>query len=652
MNGKWDGNQEELNRAWEYWETLIGTFITDEKENRAVLPTAVFRQLEEVKKKYTIEGANLEAFLSSRFSSIEEDRGDTRSFYEVCKDLGIPEYFENSTIQKAEHILAHENVMEWMADQVELVHVGDRDRSKYLYLSGLTACLWGHQEHVFATGASGKGKSHLMGTVIELFPVHKRIILSSITGKALYYLSEERKRLLEHSILFIDEFNNSLEAINVIMAITSNNHSKSRHWATGEGKNGQRETRDLSIPNYIVVWCAAVHQPKHEEFMNRFTVINPSEEEETDEKAIALTVERAACGLERALPESYTVARAVTQLLMEREYIVIIPYKRALKKIFTRATHDRRIPKFLLTLIKASAIAHQRERYALHGVLFATLEDYRIAMDLWKVVGAQTSSKLNRKEQEILDLLPMERERAKGCTEVYESMFRRKENVSRKTVGRYLNTLYDLGYVDREKEGEWKTSPWHYWKTGKDWTAWTALDNGEYPITLDKQSLKSFLLDVSRAWTHHGKNGCIPEGKNLDDLVEEIYSYSSTVSNRSHGIIDAQNEKQRGNGGVSVGQEGSCPTVSDLSKEDRRSAPFTQHEKFEVLLGVVGDLQSQHEGVPLDAILSEAVARGLTKEFVLRVGIPFSLERGDIWEARGGYRTIKMEPMDTAGVTA
>ena len=268
------------------------------------------------------------------------------------------------------------------------------------------------------------------------------------------------------------------------MAITSNAPTKPKNLATEKDKKGHMEASEHCAPGNMTVWCTAVLLPKRGEFQNRFLVINPDESEEADKRAIEKTTERISMGLERELPESYRIARAISQILMERVWRVLIPY--GAKIVFS--TRDRRIPNFILAMIKASAIVHQFRRATFKDLLFASIEDYEIAMELWGKIGVQSSMKLSEKELKILDILPEGKptDTKVKCSDIMKKL----GNMPRSTTKDYLQRLYEKGLINKEQEEERRNSPYFYWKVNGVNGGLTKIN----PITeFSRTDLKEFL---------------------------------------------------------------------------------------------------------------------------------------------------------------
>ena len=70
---------------------------------------------------------------------------------------------------EAEKIL-QQDPLEFIADTVNLIHVGDREIIKIAYVSALSAQLTKHSIHLWPIGSSQKGKSHTLYSVLKVLP--------------------------------------------------------------------------------------------------------------------------------------------------------------------------------------------------------------------------------------------------------------------------------------------------------------------------------------------------------------------------------------------------------------------------------------------------------------------------------------------------
>ena len=79
--------------------------------------------------------------------------------------------------------------------------IGEELNQKLLYLSFTSRFFSKHSISTIVKGQSASGKSHLVGTILNLFTTTDVINLSFITAKALFH----RQGDLNHKILFIAE---------------------------------------------------------------------------------------------------------------------------------------------------------------------------------------------------------------------------------------------------------------------------------------------------------------------------------------------------------------------------------------------------------------------------------------------------------------
>jgi len=545
----------------------------------------------------------------------------------------------NYVMQKAISIIENGDILEWMADQVQLIHAGDRAESKVLYISGISTSSKGHRIHPYFAGRSGKGKSNLGESVIELFPINKIVFLSYLTGKALYYLPAEKKKAMDNCILYVDEFTSSADAVGTIMAITSNAQHKPRSLATGKNKEGHRETRDLRVPDNVVVWCSSVDLPEREEFQNRFLILNPDESREADKNAIKLTTKRISMGFEGTLPESYEVAKVISRILMEKKWNVLIPYVEKIEF----STRDRRIPNFILSLIKSIAIVNQFGRATFNDLLFANIEDYKTAMKIWNKIGKQSQTKLTCKEEKILEYLPGENsmEHIK-CSDVMKNF----DGMARSTAKDCLERLYGKGLVNKEQEEDRWNSPFFYWKVNGVNGGLTNLNPLiKYSLNDLKKFIESFVVSCRKNKNLYKE---LLEKEKLDYIYASLFTSLKKTVNQKSLLKEKENENKAKIDGKPINERGEIPpdsennpkeetegkieekkvnesdSVKSVKEETVRNSEKSSHdEKLLLLLEIISD---HREGISQDEIVSlTKMGRGFIKRSM------FELEKkGDI----------------------
>jgi len=347
--------------------------------------------------------------------------------------------------------------------------VAGEDRKKLLLYILLAGC-WKKDliSLILNRGDSSAGKSHLVKSVLELFPEDEVYILDSATAAALYY---DEERLNRSKILFLREMKPQMELVESLKSLYDEDSvRKEVVRIKGDGNYESRQGVLDRVTKQLGVITTFSFENVQVDLVNRAWVLTPDQTFSQTRKIIDFSVEKEANLILNEIQKHKIKNKCNfigrTLKVLNWEAMVYIPYVNLLKPLFPESfLNVRRDFSKLIKLIKIITLLNQYNRMdvVIEGQRYFFAEYYDLYLALWvsEDIFINQILHIDKTKREILDFIQfnkqnpvsMEVENVKyTITEVYEHI-RDIEGVSRKTVQRKLNDLFYEGYLLREKQG-------------------------------------------------------------------------------------------------------------------------------------------------------------------------------------------------------
>lgn len=370
--------------------------------------------------------------------------------------------------ERARMILETGDPIEFIADTVSKVHVGDREKAQLSWLAAVTPGL-GYELNMIAVGSSGVGKSDLMDIVLCCVPDENVVRLKECSPKALYYAVKAGVEL-DGSVIYFDDVPDQPETVKLLKDITGENRASPRLWSV----TADREFFDVELPTSFVVLASAVTNLTDPggQITRRYMVLNPEEDPEANRAVMEHIKREMQLGRgKRYLPSDFEVAKELTRLIRAVEKKVVIPFNFHFPIYGTPARSDL---KQFGALIWAVARARSKKRLSIGGYTLAEPGDFETARTLWlqrqELKVDETAEKVleqlgNEEPQQDYD----EKGRHFGWTPepTTSTTIARALKEKPRLINEKLLSLYAVGYADRKAIGG-RGNPYAYWKSPAD----------------------------------------------------------------------------------------------------------------------------------------------------------------------------------------
>lgn len=349
--------------------------------------------------------------------------------------------FTDDQIQEAEVLLKSPDILDRMTVfNAERGYIGEVLNQRLLYLA-CTSRLMDEAINVVVKGESSSGKSHLVETVLSLFPEKDVWKFSYVSAKALFHLEGD----LSHKILSIAEHVGGQDADYTSRTGMSEGEASSLTAQKNE-KTGTLETvQKRTLMTGTVQITTTTRDRIHDENETRVIDLYTDESQQQTERILRAQAARAKTSKPKAEKSGAEVWRRAQGVL--KPYQVVIPYADKLYEGFptAKARARRDFPK-LLTLIKAHTLLYQYQREMdEEGSLISTAEDFEAVLPLVNEVLAQT----------MRDITPSQEAVLKAVVEHYPDdwfsvgdVCRIEGTPSRATVKRNLREFVKRGFLD------------------------------------------------------------------------------------------------------------------------------------------------------------------------------------------------------------
>ena len=303
-------------------------------------------------------------------SWLDEALGGARSFDSVAADLR--DATQTAAAGNCGDLLDRPSILdEFTQDLREIGVVGEERGAKLLYLA-LVSRITAKPVSIVVKASSSSGKSFLANNVLRFFPPNAYYALSGMSERALAYSTEP----LVHRFLVIAEAAGAQGDFQSYLLRTLLSEGRIAYETVmdrGQGLESFRIEREGPTGLLITTTSISLH-PENETRLLSLPVDESPEQTRAVIREIARE-DRHEVDLSRWHALQDWLAAGWTE--------VTIPFSNELAELVdVRALRVRRDVTAVLSLIKASALLHQRRRAVADGQVVAELEDYAVVYDL------------------------------------------------------------------------------------------------------------------------------------------------------------------------------------------------------------------------------------------------------------------------------
>ena len=328
---------------------------------------------------------------------------------------------------------------------------GEKELSMTVYLIG-TSRLLSKPLAAIVQGPSSSGKSFVVETVGRLFPPEAVILATQITPQALYHLPPGR---LKHRFIITGERHRAendetADATRALREMLSS--GKLTKLISTKTEAGRVETEEIIQEGPIAYIETTTLSKIFDEDANRCLLLNTDERPEQTKKILAEISRRAKTGKSNAPDEDAIIQKHHALQRMLDQWPVVIPYADRLADMIPadRVEVRRAFPQ-LLSMIKASALLHQRQRKLDPDfALVANEDDYKLArLLLGQPLGKSIGRRVSDPARRFYDRL---RKWFAANEEFTTRDAMNQESCSRSAVYGWLAELSDAGLIERAQD--------------------------------------------------------------------------------------------------------------------------------------------------------------------------------------------------------
>lgn len=285
------------------------------------------------------------------------------------------------------------------------------------------------------TGKSSAGKSHLLKTILELFPREWIKEIGDASGKALRYVEWKEER-----ILVIKEASGGESSTETLKLMDSGDGGFTFLVTRGSVSDGFY-AEEIKVPVKFVVTTSA-KDIFDNELDNRMFGVSI---DETDEQTFLILLHRCK-EFAGHLPEPYYgIAKKFISELQEYDEIRV-PYSYEFLNIVNRNIRARRDIDKILSLVQTSAFINQKNRPQMtqdgKRVLFSTPEDAYNIFNLAFGSFEETTTGFTSRMEQIYNVIP------EGSSLTYRDIMKASKIGHKMQLIRELNKMEDLGLID------------------------------------------------------------------------------------------------------------------------------------------------------------------------------------------------------------
>ncbi len=341
--------------------------------------------------------------------------------------------------------------------------VGEEINIKFLYLAA-TSRLMEVPINVIIFAQSSTGKSYLVNIIAEFIPPEGKLILSSVSARALEYVNEED---IQHKFLLIQELDGADEIMPTLRVLQS--EGRLARLVTIQDPQTNKMKADVDEKD---VYCATVVTTTagdvYDENSTRIFEMYLDESVKQTKEIVSFNLKKASLEYLSDSPKREQVKKLHhnVQRLLER-IEVSIPYAHLLQ--FPADTiRNRRDSARFVQFIKVIAFLHQKQRQIKEtndGIKYivADLQDYKLSYEIGLKVLRRTLDELSDRSRKVLKVI-MDYVNIKGIAEASLTRKNVQEHGKKmdydfsndKDLVKQLGQLIQLEYIEVQEGGQGK----------------------------------------------------------------------------------------------------------------------------------------------------------------------------------------------------
>jgi len=295
--------------------------------------------------------------------------------------------YHKKKYEKEIEVFNNPEPLQVIKEALDYVVVGEDELKMQLFLLYLTKNF--HPEWlILIDGDASSGKSHTMKAVASLFGEQGKdwFAYSRMTGAALDH-AEDLVHQWEKKIVIIEELQGTSKAVENLRVAISEGHLNFLRAEESKDAEGNKTFSTVSeqIPlDCLFVTCNAEEFDEGAQLLSRAWVVNTDTTPGQSGKVIDYYLDEFSGGLSRKIPNLYNIQTALQ--FLEIPSRIDFPFAKELREFFhTDSVRIRRDIKKFITLVKACAYFHQKDRVWNKEILYA---DWRDVYMVFKYAGA------------------------------------------------------------------------------------------------------------------------------------------------------------------------------------------------------------------------------------------------------------------------
>ena len=344
-------------------------------------------------------------------------------------------------LQSAESYLSAPNLMQrTLSDLAKTGIIGEPNNALLMYLA-MSSRKRRKPIHVISLAKSGMGKTHLQERVAACIPDEEKLIATTLSDNALYYMQKEE---LKHKVLVIEDLDGAQNVLYAIREMQSKGALSKT--VTLKDNKGRLKTMLLEVEGPICLIACTTKESLYEDNANRSFLIYLDSSADQDERIMAYQ-RKISAGLVNEQSEKHWQQSFQHMQYLLREVHVRNPFAEALR-IPNEVFKPRRTNAHYLAFIELITWYHQYQRpWKTDGngqrYIETTVEDIEWANKLLAPVLLRKSDELTGPCRDFLEALKKQFE----SQSFYRSDVRAHLRINPNNIKYYLRTLLQYGYV-------------------------------------------------------------------------------------------------------------------------------------------------------------------------------------------------------------
>ncbi len=344
-------------------------------------------------------------------------------------------------LQSAESYLSAPNLMQrTLSDLAKTGIIGEPNNALLMYLA-MSSRKRRKPVHVISLAKSGMGKTHLQERVAACIPDEEKLIATTLSDNALYYMQKEE---LKHKVLVIEDLDGAQNVLYAIREMQSKGALTKT--VTLKDNKGRLKTMLLEVEGPICLIACTTKESLYEDNANRSFLIYLDSSADQDERIMTYQ-RKISAGLVNEQSEKHWQQSFQHMQYLLREVHVRNPFAEALR-IPNEVFKPRRTNAHYLAFIELITWYHQYQRpWKTDGngqrYIETTVEDIEWANKLLAPVLLRKSDELTGPCRDFLEALKKQFE----SKSFYRSDVRAHLRINPNNIKYYLRTLLQYGYV-------------------------------------------------------------------------------------------------------------------------------------------------------------------------------------------------------------